>query len=83
MIQAIPEKSKPKAITLLRFLAFSDKQLTVNELVDALAVNVDDIRKFVPALRMPDPTEICLYCPSLVSFSLGTQVEKTDAGRAC
>ncbi|KAF4806885.1 Ankyrin-1 [Colletotrichum siamense] len=36
------------------------------ELADALAVNLSESPKFDPAFRMPRPTEICLYCPSML-----------------
>ncbi|KAF4422351.1 Ankyrin-1 [Colletotrichum fructicola] len=38
----------------------------IEELADALAVNLSESPKFDPAFRMPRPTEICLYCPSML-----------------
>ncbi|KAF4834499.1 Ankyrin-1 [Colletotrichum tropicale] len=66
MIRDIPEENKSNATTVLRFLAFSDRPFTVEELADALAVNLSESPKFDPAFRMPRPTEICLYCPSML-----------------
>ncbi|KAF5491713.1 Ankyrin-3 [Colletotrichum siamense] len=66
MIRDIPEENKSNATTVLRFLAFSHRPLTVEELADALAVNLEECPKFDPRFRMPRPTEVCLYCPSMV-----------------
>uniref|UniRef100_L2FQ15 Nacht and ankyrin domain protein n=1 Tax=Colletotrichum fructicola (strain Nara gc5) TaxID=1213859 RepID=L2FQ15_COLFN len=66
MIRDIPEENKSNATTVLRFLAFSNRPFTVEELADALAVNLSESPKFDPAFRMPRPTEICLYCPSML-----------------
>ncbi|KAI8271555.1 Ankyrin-3 [Colletotrichum sp. SAR 10_98] len=69
MIRDIPEENKSNATTVLRFLAFSNRPFTVEELADALAVNLSESPKFDPAFRMPRPTEICLYCPK-ASFKI-------------
>ncbi|KAF6795813.1 vps9-ankyrin repeat-containing [Colletotrichum sojae] len=82
MIEAIPDLNKAKAVTLLRFLTFSADELTVDEVVDALAVNSDETPKFVPALRMPDPTKICLYCPGLVALTTTTRWNMREAREA-
>ncbi|EQB52672.1 hypothetical protein CGLO_07683 [Colletotrichum gloeosporioides Cg-14] len=66
MIRDIPEENKSNATTVLRFLAFSNRPFTVEELADALAVNLNESPKFDPAFRMPRSTEICLYCPSML-----------------
>ncbi|KAF4900638.1 Ankyrin-1 [Colletotrichum fructicola] len=44
----------------------ADAVESVEELADALAVNLSESPKFDPAFRMPRPTEICLYCPSML-----------------
>ncbi|KAJ5012830.1 Ankyrin-3 [Colletotrichum sp. SAR 10_99] len=49
--------------------AMSFDQVEVEELADALAVNLSESPKFDPAFRMPRPTEICLYCPK-ASFKI-------------
>ncbi|TEA20052.1 Ankyrin repeat and KH domain-containing protein 1 [Colletotrichum sidae] len=66
MIQDISDENKDQAITILQLLVFSDRPLTVDELVDALAVDLTASPSFDPKLRMPRDIEICLFCPGLI-----------------
>ncbi|KAI1209023.1 uncharacterized protein F4807DRAFT_428541 [Annulohypoxylon truncatum] len=66
ILQRIPEPLLPKAIRILQLLAYSNVVLTINQLVDAVAVNIEDIDEFNEADRMPDPKEILALCSSLV-----------------
>ncbi|KAK1450831.1 hypothetical protein CMEL01_16782 [Colletotrichum melonis] len=77
ILQNIPENRKKKAILLLQFLVYSKRPLTLQEAVDAIAVRVEDGKFFDPEYRLPRPTEITRYCPSLVDL-----VETRDAVRA-
>lgn len=76
MIRDIPEVSKPKAITVLRLLVYSERPLTVDELVDALAVDLRNSPKFDPSFRLPRPKEVTLYCPSLVTSTCERKIRK-------
>jgi ankyrin repeat protein len=66
MIRAIPANRKETAFRILQFLTFSERPLRIEEVVDAIAVNVDGSPYFSPKNRMPEPQEITRYCSSLV-----------------
>ncbi|KAK3899755.1 hypothetical protein C8A05DRAFT_46266 [Staphylotrichum tortipilum] len=59
---------RDKAIRILQFLTYSDRPLTVQEAVDAIATPVDAHRQFDPKYRLPCPNEIPRFCSSLVSL---------------
>ncbi|KAH8797815.1 Pfs, NACHT and ankyrin domain protein [Xylogone sp. PMI_703] len=57
---------KEDAIRILQFLTFSERPLTIEEAVDAIAVNPSGDPQFDPSHRMPIPREIMKICSSLV-----------------
>ncbi|KAJ8132754.1 hypothetical protein O1611_g873 [Lasiodiplodia mahajangana] len=65
MIEKIDPKRKSSAVRLLQFLAFSEKPLELEEVVDIIAVETNG-SMFKPKDRLPIPDEILKYCPSLV-----------------
>src|SRR5580704_6492980 len=52
---------------VLRFLAFSARPVTLEEVVDVLAVTFEDSPRFDPEQRYPEPQDILMRCSSLVS----------------
>ncbi|KAJ1328910.1 ankyrin repeat domain-containing protein 50 [Microdochium nivale] len=54
------------AIRLLQFLTYSERPLSVEEAVDAVAVKLTHKPRFHPRYRMPIPDEVAQYCSSLV-----------------
>lgn len=66
ILKAIPAYHKPAALRLLQFLAFLERPLTIQEAIDAVAVNTDTSPHFSTKNRIPDPKEITRYCSSLV-----------------
>jgi ankyrin repeat protein len=66
ILRRIPEEYKRNAIRLLQFLTYSERPLTIEEAVDAIAVETEGGQYFDPAFRMPNPQEISRYCSSLV-----------------
>ena len=56
---------------VLQWLCFAQRSLTLNEMVDALAVAFVDGAKFDPDERYPDPRDILSRCSSLVSLTEG------------
>jgi len=64
----IPEGRREKAIRLLQYLAYSERPLTIEEAVDALAIRNTPRVQFDPKYRLPCPDEITRFCPSLVSL---------------
>jgi ankyrin repeat protein len=66
ILDTIPDEHKSYAVRILQFLTFSERPLSVNEIVDIIAVNTDGDPYFDPSDRMPDHQEISRYCSSLV-----------------
>ena len=66
ILRGIPLEHKQNAIRILQFLTYSERPLTVEEAVDAIAVNTEGDRHFNPEYRMFDSHEISCYCSSLV-----------------
>ena len=67
ILQAIPSEHKRYATILLQLITFSERPVTIEEAVDAIAVRTDEQPYFCPKYRMPDPQEISRYCSSLVT----------------
>jgi len=65
ILRSIPPEDLRPALVILRLVLFSPRPLTMAELVDAVAVQTDGEPHFNPRDRMPDPTEIAVYCSSL------------------
>ncbi|KAJ0133227.1 hypothetical protein HZ326_23694 [Fusarium oxysporum f. sp. albedinis] len=73
ILQRIPPERKHKAIRLLQFLVCSERPLTLKEAVDVIAVRIDSRPGyFDPVDRLPCPSEITRFCPSLVSIVHGS-----------
>ncbi|KAF5493183.1 Ankyrin repeat domain-containing protein 50 [Colletotrichum fructicola] len=62
------KKTPEKGIRLLQLLVHSQRPLTLQEAVDAIAVRVRDEQCFKPKYRLPYPTDITKFCPSLVDL---------------
>ncbi len=57
------------AITVLRWLCFSDVPLHLSEIIEVLAIENGDSGGFCPDERLPDPADIMVICSSLISCS--------------
>jgi len=57
-------------MVLLQLITFSERPLSIEEAVDAIAVNTNKEPYFCPKYRMPEPQEISRYCSSLVAVVL-------------
>jgi hypothetical protein len=66
ILDAIPGENKQNAVRILQLLTYSERPLSVAEVVDAIAVDIIAKPHFDPKYRMPDPDEIVVYCSSLV-----------------
>jgi hypothetical protein len=64
---------KPKIIRILQFLLYSERPLTVEELVDVITIRLDCAAPFDPKDRIPQPKEIALYCSSLAKLVVSTK----------
>jgi ankyrin repeat protein len=67
ILLGIPPEYKEKTITILQLLVFSERPMRIEEIVDAIAVNIDANLRFDPANRMPEPSEVTRYYSSLVT----------------
>ncbi|KAJ8131087.1 hypothetical protein O1611_g2540 [Lasiodiplodia mahajangana] len=65
IIASIPHKHKQVAIRILQFLTFSERPLSLEEVVDSIAVDTET-RTFDPAYRTPVPREILKCCSNLI-----------------
>jgi len=67
ILNAIPSRHKQMAIRILQFLAFSERPLRIEEVVEVIAVGPKGDPRFDPRNRMPESKEISRYCSSLVA----------------
>lgn len=75
----IDEVYRDKAIRILQFLTYSERPLTIEEVVDIIAVDLEGNSHFDPSFRMPKPQEILSLCSSLVS--LGTRSSSDNGSK--
>jgi ankyrin repeat protein len=66
ILDSIPGENVQSAVRILQLLIYSERPLSVAEVVDAIAVDIAEKPHFDPQYRMPDPDEILIYCSSLV-----------------
>ncbi|KAK0712676.1 Pfs, NACHT and ankyrin domain protein [Lasiosphaeria miniovina] len=64
----IPDEHREETIQLLQFLAYSERPLTIEEAVDAMAVDLENDHQFDAKDRLPCPMEITRFGSSLVSL---------------
>lgn len=69
ILEGIPRQRIKQATTILNLLIWSDEPLTIDELVDAIAVDLNHEPGFDPKNRMPVPREVLKLCSSLVAVS--------------
>ncbi|THX72751.1 Pfs, NACHT and ankyrin domain protein, partial [Aureobasidium pullulans] len=63
----IPKDHWRQAETILSFLMWSERPLRLEEVVDAIAVNLEEDPAFDPLERMPQTRDVLKVCSSLVS----------------
>ncbi|WQF77432.1 Putative nucleoside phosphorylase domain, NACHT nucleoside triphosphatase [Colletotrichum destructivum] len=79
ILQSVPENRKKKTTRLLQFLVYSERPLALHEAVDVMAVRLEDGRYFDPRDRLPNPTDITRFCPSLVVLVQRSDTPVVDA----
>ncbi|PWI63948.1 hypothetical protein PCL_02264 [Purpureocillium lilacinum] len=62
----LPQEHRHRTVLILQFLAYSERPLTTEEAVDAIALDANSKPRFDRQNRMPIPEEISRYCSSLV-----------------
>ena len=70
ILRAIPSEYEQYTTILLQLITFSERPVTIEEAVDAIAVRTDEQPYFSPKNRMSDSQEISCYCSSLVAVIL-------------
>ncbi|KAK1069202.1 hypothetical protein LTR74_005009 [Friedmanniomyces endolithicus] len=78
ILRGIPEMHKARAIRILQFLTFAENPLRLEEIVDAIAVNLEQTPAFEPENRLLDPREIAGYCSSLTKFTARRSIKYRD-----
>lgn len=63
----IPAKYTKYTKRILQFLVFSERPLQIVEVVDLIAIEVENSPHFDPMNRMPLPEEVLRYCSSLAT----------------
>lgn len=66
-MQGIEEQHRTRVIRVLQFLVYSDRPLRIEELVDAVAVDLSRKPEFESNRRMPNPETILKIYPSLLT----------------
>ncbi|KAJ9300709.1 hypothetical protein DTO271G3_1873 [Paecilomyces variotii] len=66
ILRGIKKIHRADAIRILQFLVYADEPLTVEQLVDAMVVDLSGDGHFDPDMRLPAPEEILRICSSLL-----------------
>ena len=69
ILDSVPKEHLDQVATILRLLIWSKPPLTISELVDAIAINLDGDVGFDPKNRMPVPRKMLKLCSSLVTVT--------------
>jgi ankyrin repeat protein len=68
ILSAISEADKQYAVPILRWLAFSTRPLSVEELAEVVAIDLKDEARFDPEEVLQDPLDVLSICSSLVTM---------------
>ena len=73
ILLAVEDEYKEYAHKILQWLAFSARPLSLDEVIEALAIDFDSDDKlcFNPDLQIPDPQAVFAICSSLVYMENG------------
>jgi Ankyrin repeats (3 copies) len=66
---AIDKENSQDALKILQWLVYSARPLRIDEVVDVIAVFVDNDPRFDIENRLPDPQDILTICSSLVTIA--------------
>lgn len=69
ILERIPQQHLNQAWTILNLLIWSDWKFSIEDLVDAIATNLDEDPTFNPKNRMPVPRDVLKLCSSLLAVS--------------
>lgn len=77
ILDRIPHEYMEKATAILRLLLWSERPITLAEIVDAIATHPYEVPGFDPIDRLPAPREVLQICPSLITIARSSN---TDSG---
>ncbi|GAD98496.1 multiple ankyrin repeats single kh domain protein, putative [Paecilomyces variotii No. 5] len=80
ILQGIKKIHLSDAIRILQFLVYSDEPLTVEQLVDAMVVDISGDGHFDPDMRLPVPGEILRICSSLMQVVPKPETKTVTSG---
>jgi len=82
ILRNIPDQYRVDVVRILQFLAFGERPLLLEEVVDAIATTPNQTPAFDKRNRMPRPREIARYCSSLTNITVRilTQEERREKG---
>src|SRR5271170_3319178 len=69
---AIDKEYSQDALKILQWLVYSRRPLRIEEVVDIIAVDINDDPKFDLDRRLPDPRDILTICSSLITTAVET-----------
>ncbi|KAI0383616.1 hypothetical protein F5Y04DRAFT_278797 [Hypomontagnella monticulosa] len=76
ILMSIPNMNQKKTLRLLQWLSFSARPLTIREVAETMAIDVDhedaNQMRFNPSARFRMPCEILKICPGLVNTIITT-----------
>lgn len=74
ILAGVHPRSQEKAIAMLQLLVWAKRELTLNELVDALAIRQGEERlHYDPSTKMPVPNELIKILPGLIVLDTVTE----------
>ncbi|KAG9647367.1 hypothetical protein KCU64_g10177, partial [Aureobasidium melanogenum] len=77
VLARVDARNQEKAIAMLQLLVWAERELTLNELVDALAIRqVGKRLQYDPRNKMPVPNEIVKILPGLIVLDTVTRLER-------
>ncbi|KAI9765534.1 MAG: hypothetical protein M1840_007360 [Geoglossum simile] len=69
ILGSIDEEHSRSALEILQWLVYSTRPLQLKEIAEVIAVNIEGNPRFDPERRFPDPRDILIICPSLVTIA--------------
>ncbi|KAF1939184.1 hypothetical protein EJ02DRAFT_504930 [Clathrospora elynae] len=79
ILSAISEADSQYAVPILRWLTFSARPLSADEVAEIVAINLEDEARFDPEEVLEDPLDVLNICSSLVTM---TTEEEGELGSA-
>jgi hypothetical protein len=72
ILSTIDEQYQEDTLKVLQWLTYAARPMLLEEVAEALAVDLNGIPSLDPGQRYPDPRDILALCSSLVTLSTST-----------